>query len=102
MALLSGRQFFINYAPELELSLTCVRVQKYEVASPEFDFEGNCRVREELPNIQRDTGNSAALKNIGEMYAPCLTYRTAFSCRLSRTRQQARWIKLPGQPNSTR
>ena len=91
MALLNGPQLSINYAPELDLSLTCVRVQKYEVASPEYRFEVNCRIRhltghleyfakdlcfepdgfarfaEELHSIQRGAADSAALKSVGEM-----------------------------------
>jgi hypothetical protein len=91
MTPLRGPELFINYAPELDLSLTCVRVQKYEVASPEYRFEVNCRIRhptghfdyfaddvcfepdsfavfaEELRNIQRGRADSAALKSIGEM-----------------------------------
>lgn len=91
MALLNGPQLSINYAPELDLSLTCVRVQRYEVASPEYRFEVNCRIRhptghfeyfakdlcfepdgfarfaEELHTIQRGAADSAALKSVGEM-----------------------------------
>src|SRR5258708_26312538 len=91
MTRLSGPQLSINYAPELDLSLTCVRVQKYEVVPPEYRFEVRCRVRhptghfeyyaqdlcfepdsfaqfaQELRNVQRGTADSAALKNVGEM-----------------------------------
>jgi hypothetical protein len=91
MTLLKGPQLSINYTPELDLSLMCVRVQKYEVVSPEYRFEVKCRIRhptghfeyfaedicfepdsithfaEELHNIQRGNADSAALKNVGEM-----------------------------------
>jgi hypothetical protein len=91
MALLNGPQLSINYAAELEFSLTCIRAQKYEVVSPEYRFEVRCRVRhptgyfeyfaqdlcfepdsfaqfaEGLRNVHRGTADSAALKNVGEM-----------------------------------
>jgi hypothetical protein len=91
MTRLNGPQLYINYAPELDLSLTCVGVQKYEVALPEYRFETKCRVRhptgyfeylaqdlcfepddfahfaDELRNIQRGSIDSAVLKNVGEM-----------------------------------
>lgn len=91
MALLSGPQLSISCAPELDLSLTCVRAQAYEVASPEYRFQVKCRIRhptghfeyfakdlcfepdsfarfaEELHSIQRGAADSAALKSVGEM-----------------------------------
>jgi hypothetical protein len=87
----SGPQLSINYAPELDFSLTCVRVVRHEVVSYEYFFEVKCRFRhptgyfeyfaddvcfepdsfahfaEELRNIQRGSADSAALKNVGEM-----------------------------------
>src|SRR5258707_11442169 len=91
MAHLSGPQLSINYTPELDFTLMCVRVEKYEFASPEYRFEVRCRVRhptghfeyfaqdlcfepdsfaqfaEGMRNIQRGTADTAALKNVGEM-----------------------------------
>lgn len=91
MALLNGPQLSINYAPELDLALTCIKAQRYEVASPEFRFEVHCRIRhptghfeyfaknlcfapdgfarfaEELHSIERGAADSAALKSVGEM-----------------------------------
>lgn len=91
MAHLRGQQLSINYATELHFALTCVRVQKYEVASPEYRFEVNCRVKHPtghfeyfaqdlcfepdsfaqfaggLRNIRRGIADTAALKNVGEM-----------------------------------
>jgi hypothetical protein len=91
MELPYGPQLSVNYASELDLSLTCVRVQAYEVASPEYRFEVKCRIRhptghfeyfaqdlcfepdsfarfaEELHSIQRGAAYSAALKSVGEM-----------------------------------
>ena len=91
MTLPSGPQLSINYAPQLNLSLTCVRVQAYEVASREYRFEVKCRIghptgyfeylakdlcfepdsfarfAEELHSIQQGAADSAALKSVGEM-----------------------------------
>jgi hypothetical protein len=91
MALLNGPQLSINYAPELDLSLTCVKVHKYAVASPEYRFKVNCRIShptghfeysardlcfepagfarfaEGLHGIEQGAADSAALMSVGEM-----------------------------------
>lgn len=88
----NGPQLFINYSPELELCGTFARAQEYEVASTEYFFEVKCRFRhstgyfeyfandlcfeldnfahlaEQLQHMRRGTADSAALKNVGEMF----------------------------------
>jgi hypothetical protein len=87
-----GPQLSINYSPEFELCLTCVRAQEYQAAGfVEYRFETKCRFRhptgyfeyfagdlcfdpggfahfsEELHNMRQGTTDHAALKNVGDM-----------------------------------
>lgn len=85
-------QLAINYAPKLDLRITCVHVQGYgTTALPEYRFDVDCRLRhatgsftysvselcfdlqsfsrfcEELRGMQQGLRTEASLKSVGEM-----------------------------------
>jgi hypothetical protein len=93
MTPLSGPRLCINYAPELDLSLTCARLERYGgLASADYFFQVNCRLRhptgyfeyfandlyfdldsfarfaKQLRSMRQGTANSAALENPGQMF----------------------------------
>jgi hypothetical protein len=92
MSCLDGPQIVINYSPEMDLRIKCVRVERvygpsldhhfeirwvirhpsgsfeYSASDLYFTVESFDRFAEELRGIQQGTGRGAALKNLDEMF----------------------------------